>query len=435
MSRAVRYGLGLVAAAAAMSGSHADAAGFFGLGDLAGGAVSSRAWAISSDGSTIVGESVSASGTQAFRWTQDGGMVGLGDLAGGAFGSVAYGVSADGSVVVGSGRSTASGGGREAFRWTQGGGMAGLGDLGGGRFDSVAFGVSADGGVVVGAGSVAFEGSDSVSAAFRWTSADGLSDLNPPSSYGPGAPNRSVAYAVSADGSVIAGRFSSPNPYEDARPGRWTSTGGWSGYPGPSGIDVSGQAMALSADGSVLVGSVNAPPQSITHDAFRWQQGGGSGFLPGEADDGSFPFGNSVANAVTSDGAIVVGTANAAGLPLDLGLRPGLSIYTRPFVWDAINGYRPLQEELIGLGLDLSGWILLEARGISGNGSLLTGTGINPAGQVEAWVAMLGGAIGGASPPATVPEPSTMAMVLLGIGAIATARRRLRGSSAGGSAV
>ena len=87
-------------------------------------------WAISADGTTIVGEGASGSGTQAFRWTAGGGMAGLGDLAGGASGSVAYGVSADGSVVVGAGRSAASGPGREAFRWTSGGGMAGLTDQG-----------------------------------------------------------------------------------------------------------------------------------------------------------------------------------------------------------------------------------------------------------------------------------------------------------------
>ena len=64
----------------------------------------------------VVGNCRSASGTEAFRWTEATGMVGLGDLPGGDFYSTAYGVSADGSVVVGRGRSAS---GVEAFRWTE----------------------------------------------------------------------------------------------------------------------------------------------------------------------------------------------------------------------------------------------------------------------------------------------------------------------------
>jgi probable HAF family extracellular repeat protein len=431
MKRTVRAWvmLSLAAAALATPGVRAGAEGFFGLGDLSGGSSSSRAWGISADGSTIVGESSSASGTQAFRWTEAGGMVGLGDLAGGEFESVAHGVSADGSVVVGSGRSAASGAGREAFRWTSSGGMAGLGDLDGGRFDSVAFGVSADGSVVVGSGQVSFAGSVSASSAFRWSSADGLVGIGPDSPFGPALPNLSVAYGVSADGLTIAGRFSAPDPFQDAKAGRWTEAGGWSSYPGPSGSDAGGQAMAVSADGSVLVGSVNAPSPAVSNNAFRWEQGGGAAFLHEVPDDGTSPFGNTIASAVSADGSIVVGTAFAWGLPSDLGQRPGLSPFTRPFVWDEVNGFRLLQDELVAMGVDLGGWTLLEAQGISADGSVLTGTGINPLGHFEGWVVILGGSIGGASPPSVVPEPSTLAMVAVGPGLIALARSRRRRSA------
>jgi probable HAF family extracellular repeat protein len=95
----------------------AQAAKFLGLGDLAGGSFSSNAFAVSADGSVVVGGSQSASGSEAFRWTSGGGMVGLGDLAEGSFFSSANGVSADGSVVVGGGSSAAGG---EAFRWMSG---------------------------------------------------------------------------------------------------------------------------------------------------------------------------------------------------------------------------------------------------------------------------------------------------------------------------
>jgi probable HAF family extracellular repeat protein len=78
------------------------AASFTPHGDLAGGDIQSAAYAISADGKAVVGQSISASGQEAFRWTVSGGMVGLGDLPGG--GSItgnALGVSADGKVVVG----------------------------------------------------------------------------------------------------------------------------------------------------------------------------------------------------------------------------------------------------------------------------------------------------------------------------------------------
>ncbi len=141
----------LVAGACGSSGAFAQGPDFEPLGDLTGGSFESKAWAVSGDGSTVVGESNSTNGDEAFRWTSGTDMVGLCDLAGGVFNSVAFGVSADGSVVVGwgseGGVATAT-----AYRWTSGTGMVVLGDLPGGGTNSQAFDVSADGSVVVGGG-------------------------------------------------------------------------------------------------------------------------------------------------------------------------------------------------------------------------------------------------------------------------------------------
>ncbi len=134
-----------------------------GLGDIPGGDFLSRAWGVSADGNTVVGESISSIGQEAFRWTIGGGMAGLGELRGGPFGgfvSRAIGVSADGNTVVGHGRSTF---GFEAFIWkpTQNPPMRGLREVlindhglsqvSGWRLD-VAYAVSADGLVIVGVG-------------------------------------------------------------------------------------------------------------------------------------------------------------------------------------------------------------------------------------------------------------------------------------------
>ena len=83
---------------------------------------------MSADGEVVVGQSSSASGGEAFRWTAATGMVGLGDLPGGAFAGGANATSADGQVVVGqsSSASVISG---EAFLWTAEDGMRSLHDL------------------------------------------------------------------------------------------------------------------------------------------------------------------------------------------------------------------------------------------------------------------------------------------------------------------
>jgi len=123
----------------------------------------------------VVGEGVSASGTEAFRWTQTTGMVGLGDLPGGNFNSNAYAVSANGQVVVGQSSSTASASsGAEAFRWTEATGMVGLGALPSNDFTSYATAVSADGSIIVGA-SVPESG---LPEAFIWDAYNGMRNLH-----------------------------------------------------------------------------------------------------------------------------------------------------------------------------------------------------------------------------------------------------------------
>src|SRR5258705_2403792 len=93
-----------VAVLATMLGaSPAPAITFTPLGDLVGGDTNSTAYAISNDGTTVVGTSSALLGFEAFRWTQLTGMVTLGDLAGGSNDSAAYAASGTGSVSAGVG--------------------------------------------------------------------------------------------------------------------------------------------------------------------------------------------------------------------------------------------------------------------------------------------------------------------------------------------
>ncbi len=308
-----------------------DAASFKGLG---GG----EAHAISSDGSTVVGES----GDDAWRWTQSDGRQNLGYLPGEDW-SDAYGVSADGSIVVGTadhdfGTTSA----HEAFRWTESGGIVGLGWLST-YHQSQGKAVSTDGLVVVG-------GSMNTAAkneAFRWTEAGGmvgLGDLSGRSFY-------SWARGVSADGSTIVGESESTLGTEAFR---WTQSSGMVGLgylPGSGNFD--SRARAVSSDGLVVVGSDHFGGHS---EAFRWTQSGGM-----------ISLGEGHASAVSADGSVVVGSDNGA------------------FIWDQYNGKRDIKEVLENdYGLDLTGWTLTMATGISADGSTIVGYGNN-----GAWIATI----------------------------------------------
>jgi probable HAF family extracellular repeat protein len=145
--------------------------GMRGLGQLPGG-TSSSVWAISADGSTIVGEGSSSSGHEAWIWDATNGIRGLGDLAGDGFASAAHDVSADGSIVVGYGSSVYNQ--SEAFIWDAADGMRGLGGLPGGNGWSHATVVSADGSIVLGSARTA----SGPFVPFIWDAENGMQRLD-----------------------------------------------------------------------------------------------------------------------------------------------------------------------------------------------------------------------------------------------------------------
>ncbi len=153
----------------AFGAGQAQAAQFTGLGDLPGGIFFSLAFGVSGDGSIVVGGSISDSGMEAFRWTDDTGMVGLGQLPNGGLGSLAHDLSTGETVVGGTGPFDSD---VEAFLWMNQVGMVGLGDLPGGAFESIAHAISIDGSVIVGESHSALG-----SEAFLWTAGGGMRNL------------------------------------------------------------------------------------------------------------------------------------------------------------------------------------------------------------------------------------------------------------------
>ena len=351
------------------SQSPARTASFQGLGDFPGGTFESMALRLSADGSVIVGNGTTATGKQAFRWTQRDGMVSLGNLPDGGFKqSWAVAVSADGSVIVGYGDPDGSNKWEthRGFRWTQGEGMVLLGGLDSSA-RSEALAVSADGSVIVG---------DGGTQAFRWTRDNKIVGLG----VLPGRSN-SRAIAVSADSTVATGSSYQLPAWDREEAFVWTPAGGVEGLGIPSGSSAS-FPNAISADGSVIVGSLTGA------GVFRWSRGTGLTSL------GQFP-GAKITHpsAVTTEGAIIVGTSFT-----DRRAPP------TAFVWDVAHGMRNLQIVLeTEHGASLTGWHLQNASGITPDGSAIVGWGTNPTGQTEAFRAVL------AAPPAKSTAPALQA--------------------------
>lgn len=104
---------------------------------------------VSADGLTVVGATTNAGITLAFRWTAEGGARELGALSKSGS-SRAFAVSSDGSVVVGTSQIAPTD--WRAFRWSAVEGMIALDELPGGVDEGMAADISADGRLIVGSG-------------------------------------------------------------------------------------------------------------------------------------------------------------------------------------------------------------------------------------------------------------------------------------------
>ncbi|ESA36013.1 extracellular haf family [Leptolyngbya sp. Heron Island J] len=338
----------------------ADAASFQGLGFLPGLNERSRAVDISADGTVVVGIS-QKDATASFLWTAARGMT---QIPVDRFAATA--ISDNGQVVVGNG-----GVNRGILRWTAAGGATAVaaGPTG------IAEGISADGTVVVGFVSNR-AGND---AAFRWTAAEGLVALGTSSSRWNGA------VGISDSGQVVVG-YSTDDATGALAPFRWTqSTGVTRLGIGGRTSGVFGAAAAISANGRFIVGMAGSPNTDANGEAFLWSDQQGIGL--GDLQNGT---GISIAYDLSDDASVVVGASTSnAGQPFTSFALFG-DQSQEAFIWTSQRGIRSLKAVLTNdYGLNLTGWTLAEARSISADGSTIVGTGFNPQGQQEAWIANL----------------------------------------------
>jgi len=201
----------------------------------------------------------------------------------------------DGSAIAGS--SVTAGGDWRAFRWTETGGMENLSTIAGGA--TYARAISADGSTVVG------EDSINLGRAFRWTQAGGMQLLGTFFSTGIGS---SRARDVNADGTVVVGHARLDSGANHAF--RWVGddAGGVMQDLGTlrTGNAGESQAQLVTPDGAVVAGSSDT--NHSAPQAFRWTATDGMEGLGSLRTDNT---GYSYVMDMTDDGSVIVGTAAA----------------------------------------------------------------------------------------------------------------------------
>lgn len=376
-----------LALAALLSPAHASS-NFIPLHSADPAVLARDAGGVSADGSIVVGTAITPAGSRAFRWTAATGVTLLPTLADSQDDlSYAAAISDDGSTVAGLYYDNPDIG--FGAVWNGSGSAptdidpaAPLGSL-----TSIA-GANADGSVLVG-----FTAQPTTPLPFRWTESAGLQTLG----LLPGD-DRGFARAVSSDGRIAVGYSDTAGSASGPRlPVRWTPDGTPQALTTPTSDFLGAEAHAVDADGDTIAGSVDLDQTDGLEQAFRWTEAGGFSLLqdlPGGEN-------TSAVLAMSDDGSVLAGY----GFDNDENRADAV-------LWIDSDRPRKLADILTNdFGADLTGWRLTLIRDISPDGRFIVGDAINPAGDEQAFLAI-------------IPGPGTAALAIFATAAAARLRTR-----------
>jgi len=139
---------------------------------------------------------------------------------------------------------------------------------------------------------------------------------------------------------------------------------------GPHSTSNEGVANCCSRDGNVAGGWSEAP--SYHRQATVWQISFSSSTPVPFVDSDNY----SEIQCLNEDGTIGAGYG---------ALESNVSGTKRAVIWELYGGTRDLKTYLAGLGADVTGWTLTDVKGMSGDGTVLTGNGLLN-GVAHAWV-------------------------------------------------
>jgi probable HAF family extracellular repeat protein len=325
-----------------------------------------------------------------------------------------FGLGTSSTAVVAAGWSGRGGNlGPHAISWTLSGGTVDLGVIPGTpavNDASYGYAISEYADAVVGS-----SGSpNTFSTAFRYTTADNtMRDLGSLTGFN----GVSSAYDVNFDGSVVVGSSSfGSSDTSLAHAFRWVLT---PGKTTGTMTDIDGNAQsssvayAVNDDGSVVVGT-QSPLGTGKQNAFIWTQASGMvklGALPGDSA--------AQATGVSRDGTIVVGTSNPGEV-----FNPFTNLAQQqdhPFIWTAATGMQDLNALANNAGLNPAGFVFQNAAGISRDGRIIYGNGVDANGNAGSYfLAYCGGGSCTSSLVAAVLPASRSAVVGNPVTAFAT---------------
>ncbi len=312
----------------------------------------SDAYGVSNTGVVVGYMFVPGQGFLTFRWTSETGLVQINGLTPES-GIFALAITPDGTTMVGENTNPNVG-----FRKRGDGPIEDLGIPNPDLYDATSLrDVSDDGRVSSG---LLSRIEDGTFRATRWTEDAGWEDLGVI-----GSDIESAANAISADGSIVAG-YSVGNSFKAFS---WTASGGMVELPHPIAPGLPSAAIAMSADGQTIVGQAS---NAVNDSQPAVWTGGVPSLLP------IIPvYNGGAAFGVSGDGQTVGGVIFDSGSGVEVAA-----------FW--VNGVPfELEPYLESQGIDLTGWFLSAITEVSQNGRYLVGRGINPTGNLEAFIVQL----------------------------------------------